>query len=177
MSIFSFYPKVSYKVNDYDYFKAIDLTTSIRIKDYFKNYRGILYTPYVVKDGERPDNVAYKFYGDPNLDWVVLLSNEMYNVYEDWPLSSIQFENYIIDKYGSISYAMSTTKYHYDRDRNIVDETAFNALSPSEQGPIETVYQWENRKNINKSKIKLVKQDFVGSLQSDLKSLLFKPVV
>ena len=79
MSIFQFYPKVAYKVDNVDYIKAIDITTSIKIKDFFKTYRGISFNPYVVKDGERPDYVSFKAYGTPMYDWIVLLVNEIYN--------------------------------------------------------------------------------------------------
>jgi hypothetical protein len=61
MSIFQYYPKVAYKVDNVDYIKAIDITTSIKIKDFFKTYRGISFTPYVVKDGERPGSKLNKF--------------------------------------------------------------------------------------------------------------------
>ena len=41
---------------------------------------------YNVLDGERPDNVAEKFYNDPNLDWVVLLANNILNVQSEWTI-------------------------------------------------------------------------------------------
>lgn len=176
MSIFNYYPKVTFKLNDFDSTKAVDLTTSLKIKDFIKSYRGINYTPYVVKDGERPDNVAFKMYNDPTLDWIILLANDIYNIYEDWPKNSEQFSNYIVDKYGSLSSALSTTKYYYDKSRNIIDETTHSSLSASEQGPIESVYEWEARMNLNKSKIRIVSPSLVGAIQSDIKSLLINPV-
>ena len=54
MSIFTLYPKVSYKIDDYNYIRAVDITQSIKIKKFLKDYRGISYQPYNVKDGERP---------------------------------------------------------------------------------------------------------------------------
>jgi hypothetical protein len=175
MSIFTLYPKVSYKIDEYDYLRAVDLTQSIKIKKFLKDYRGISYQPYNVKDGERPDNVAYKFYGDSNLDWIVLLSNDIYNIYDEWPKSTTMFQNYLIEKYGSISTTLSTIKYYYDVDKNIIDETAFGLLPPSQRSS-ETVYEYELRQNINKGRIKLVRQSLIGELQTELKSLLYKPV-
>jgi hypothetical protein len=176
MSIFNLYPKVAYKVDSYDSIRAIDITSSVRIKDFFKNYRGISYRPYVVQDGERPDSVAHKFYGDSTLDWMVLLANDMYNIYEDWPKSSIEFTDYVIDKYGSLSAATGTVKYYYDSDNNIVDQTTYSNLAVADQGATESIYQWELRRNTNKSKIRLVSADIVAAIQSDLKSLLYKPI-
>ena len=175
MSIFTLYPKVSYKVNEYDYLRAIDITQSAKIKSFLKDYRGISYNPYTVKDGEKPDYVAYKFYGDSNLDWVVLLSNDIYNIYEEWPKNSTELQEYLIQKYGGLAYTLNTVKYYYDVDKNIIDQTSYEELSVSARSS-ETVYEYELRLNTNKSRIKLVRPNIIGSLQTELKSLLYKPV-
>ena len=49
----------------------------------------------------RPDNVAHEIYDDANLDWVVLLSNNIVNIQNEWLLSQQAFETYILDKYGT----------------------------------------------------------------------------
>jgi len=175
MSIFTLYPKIAYKINEYDYLRSIDLTQSAKIKSFLKDYQGISYNPYTIKDGERPDYVAYKFYGDPNLDWVILLSNEIYNIYDEWPRNNTDFEEYLIEKYGSIANTLSTTKYYYNNNRDIIDETTYNALSASNRTS-ETIYEYELRENNNKSKIKLIRSSIIGSIQTELKSLLYKPV-
>jgi hypothetical protein len=175
MSIFSLYPKISYKVNDYDYIRAVDITQSLKIKDFLKNYRGIAYQPYFVKDGEKPDFVAHKFYGDPFLDWIILLSNDIYNIYEDWPKDRAEFENYLIEKYGSIDYTVNTIKYYYDKNKNIIDEITYTSLNRVNRSS-ESIYEYEIRKNITKSRIKLVRLELIGELQTQLKSIKYKPV-
>jgi hypothetical protein len=175
MSIFTLYPKTAYKVNEYDYLRAIDITQSTKIKSFLRDYRGISYNPYIVKDGERPDYVAHKFYGDSNLDWVILLSNEIYNIYDEWPRNSVDFEEYLIEKYGSIATTLSTVQYYYNSTKDIIDVATYNALSASTRSS-ETIYEYELRANNNKSKIKLIRSSIIGSIQSELKSLLYKPV-
>jgi hypothetical protein len=175
MSIFTLYPKIAYKVNEYDYLRSIDITQSTKIKSFLRDYRGISYNPYTVKDGERPDYIAYKFYGDSNLDWVILLSNEIYNIYEEWPRNNVDLEQYLIEKYGSIATTLSTVKYYYNASKDIIDETTYNALSVSQRSS-ETIYEYELRANNNKSKIKLIRSGIIGAIQSELKSLLYKPV-
>jgi hypothetical protein len=59
------------------------------------------FTKYSILGDERPDNVAYKFYNDSTLDWIILLSNNVINIQTEWPLSQQGFYNYLIDKYGS----------------------------------------------------------------------------
>ena len=57
------------------------------------------FTKFNVKGDDRPDNVAESFYGDSNLDWVVLLSNNIINVQSEWPLSQADFFTYLSEKY------------------------------------------------------------------------------
>ena len=57
---------------------------------------------YTVTGNDRPDNVAFEVYGDPTLDWVVLLSNNIINVYEEWPLDQESFDAYVAEKYLDI---------------------------------------------------------------------------
>jgi hypothetical protein len=176
MSIFQYYPKVAYKVDNVDYIKAIDITTSIKIKDFFKTYRGISFSPYVVKDGERPDYVSFKFYGTPMYDWVILLSNDIYNIYDDWPKNTKTLNSYIEEKYGTISSALGTIKYYYNSNNDIIDETTWTSL-PINQRKSESQYEYEVRRNINKSRIKLVKKELVNAVDMGLKSIITKPVL
>ena len=175
MSIFTLYPKIAYKVNEYDYLRAIDITQSTKIKSFLRDYRGISYNPYIVKDGERPDYIAHRFYGDSNLDWVILLSNEIYNIYDELPRNSVDFEDYLIEKYGSIATTLSTVQYYYNSTKDIIDVTTYNALSVSQRSS-ETIYEYELRANNNKSRIKLIRSSIIGAIQSELRSLLYKPV-
>jgi hypothetical protein len=56
---------------------------------------------YYIKDGERPDVLAKKFYGDEELDWVILIANNITDINEQWPLNNDTFYKYLIDKYES----------------------------------------------------------------------------
>lgn len=59
------------------------------------------FTYYQIRDGERPDQIAEKFYNNAELDWVVLITNNITNVYNEWPLDNDSLYKYMIDKYGS----------------------------------------------------------------------------
>lgn len=56
---------------------------------------------YQIEGNERPDEVAEKVYGDPELDWVILITNNITNINEGWPANNNSFYKYLIDKYGS----------------------------------------------------------------------------
>lgn len=56
------------------------------------------FTYYTVQDRDRPDTLAAQWYGSSRYTWVVLLSNNMRDLY-DWPMSSKEFADYITTKY------------------------------------------------------------------------------
>lgn len=67
---------------------------------------------YQITDNQRPEVVASSLYGDPELDWVILITNNITNVRDQWPLSNNDLYNYMIDKYGS-DEALSDI-HHYE---------------------------------------------------------------
>ena len=176
MSIFTYYPKIAYKIDDYNYLRAIDINVVSKVKDYITQYRSIGYTPYVVDDGESPDYISYKFYGNPGYDWIIMLTNNVHSIYDDWPRNSDTFKQYIIDNYGSLQAAMSTTKYYYDSSRNIIDLLEYTSLS-SDSRSLETVYEYELELNTSKSRIKILNPNMISTLESGLRSVLSKPIV
>jgi hypothetical protein len=56
---------------------------------------------YQIIDNERPDQIAAKVYDNADLDWVILTTNNITNVNQQWPLDNNSFYKYLIDKYGS----------------------------------------------------------------------------
>ena len=71
-----------------------------------------VFTKYKIRGNDRPDNVAQELYGDPNLDWVILASNNILNVYNEWPMTQVNFENYLLEKY--ITYEKINDIHHYE---------------------------------------------------------------
>lgn len=65
-----------------------------------------------MQDGERPDVVAYKEYGDSFLDWICYYSNDIVDPYHGWLLNEENFNKYIISKYGSLAQAVERTAYY-----------------------------------------------------------------
>lgn len=88
----------NYEINDYTIVKNLFKRAKIR-EDIFKNFS--YFQKYILIGEERPDEIANKFYGDPTLDWVVLLSNNIQNFYEEWPKSQESEDEYLLEKYGS----------------------------------------------------------------------------
>ena len=82
---------------------------------------------YQIQDNERPDQIAKKAYDDANLDWVVLITNNITNINEQWPLDNESFYKYLLDKYGSDEeiqavHHTETLKVTDEYDRLVVPE-------------------------------------------------------
>lgn len=71
-----------------------------------------LYYKYTIKEGETIESISNTVYDSPIYYWVLMLINERYDRFYDFPLNYGEFENYITDKYGSISAAQTTYKYY-----------------------------------------------------------------
>ena len=67
---------------------------------------------FYIKDNERPDVIAYQVYDDPNLDWLIMLSNNIINYESEWPMDQTTFNNYVVNKYGS--YEAMYDVHHYE---------------------------------------------------------------
>jgi hypothetical protein len=114
---FSQVPNFDYVSRDLEKNSLGDYTT---VKNLFRRakirddiFQSIYYfTRYTIVGDERPDNVAEKIYGDPTLDWIVLLSNNIQNVYDGWPKTQLSFDNYLLQKYGS--YENISNIHHYE---------------------------------------------------------------
>ena len=59
----------------------------------------VAFSKYTILGDDRPDNVADKIYKNQNLDWVVLLSNNIINVRDEWPMSQFDFQRFLDNKY------------------------------------------------------------------------------
>lgn len=72
------------------------------------------YYDYEIRDGDTPEILADKIYGNPEAYWIITYSNDIYDRNYDWPLDYRSFEKYIINKYGSVANAQSTN-HHYEK--------------------------------------------------------------
>jgi len=106
-----------------DYVKTKNLFKRVKLSDeIFGDLT--LFSKYTIKSQERPDSVAYKVYEDSNLDWLVMLSNNIINLQTEWPMDQVSYDNYLMNKYSS--YENMYGVHHYetievlDTNKNII---------------------------------------------------------
>lgn len=129
---FRYVPNFAYVSRDAD---EQNISNYTAVKNLFK--RGKLredifgdlqfFEKYQILGDERPDNVAFKFYEDETLDWVVLLSNNILNVQNEWPLPQSSFDRIMLEKYGSYEDLYSGI-HHYETEA-IVDSQGVTLLA------------------------------------------------
>lgn len=69
---------------------------------------------YDIQDGDTPEIVAYKYYGDTYRYWVVLYINQMNDPHWDWPLDTNNFEKFVTKKYNTILQAQAEL-HHFEK--------------------------------------------------------------
>ena len=151
-----------------------------------------VFEKYSIKGDDRPDNVAFEIYDDPTLDWVVLMSNNIINIQNEWPLNQQAFESYVLDKYGTIEKLNEI--HHYEsnevKDTNGViifpkgvrvsagqSVSYFEPLSEElvTVNPVAkavTNYQHEEKINDNKRRIFLLKPIYLNVVIDDLEEMM-----
>ena len=109
---FHFYPSTFYRV-DANNKVALDVVTNIITRFAFESSlkeKTTVFYPYEIKDSDSPESIAYKFYGDAERHWIVLIFNNIIDPQYDWPLNYNNFVNYVNDKYSANGAANTTVQ-------------------------------------------------------------------
>jgi hypothetical protein len=145
-----------------------------------------IFNKYEIPEGSRPELVAEEFYGDAELDWVVLMTAGIINVRDEWPLSNYHLYKYTEEKYGT---ALNDV-HHYEttevKDSNgrlilpkekVVDST-FTIPDPADYSatlsPVRSVTNWEYevRENDKKSSIYLLRREYLQQFLNDMRQIM-----
>ena len=137
---------------------------------------------YEISENMRPDVVAENVYGDPELDWIILITNNITNIRDQWPLSNNDLYNYMVEKYTVTGldnvHHYETTELKDDQDRMLleaglhVDSNFKFQVGDVEYSPVQQVtnQQYEMDKNEEKRRIKILKSEFVSMFISDMRN-------
>ena len=195
MAYFQELPNISYpsllpnrnKIEDRITVKNIFKRSKLR-SDVDQSITGFDY--YYVQDQQRPDVLAQELYDDSELDWVILTTNNIINIRDQWPLDGNELHSYILEKYGSEENILAT---HHHETRKIVDEfnrvvmpaglevdKNFTFKYRNYTNTIITVnpvieitnYDYENKLNEEKRRIKVLKPQYLGAFISEHKQIM-----
>ena len=189
---FSYLPKIEYTPNRTQFqftnqdfvvaaniFKGLSLDNSVYATD--------LFTELQLNDGVRPDQVSEAVYGDPNYDWVILLTNKIVDIKNDWPLSSAEFEHFIHKEYenphavkhyltkevkndiGEVVLPAGLEVYYDPSDPDSFEITYIKSYDPfveeTENGLVLLTsishYEWEQERNNKRRFLQILKPTYL----------------
>lgn len=152
-----------------------------------------LFEKYTIIGDDRPDNVAYEVYGDATLDWVVLTSNNIINVYDEWPMSQQSFDTYLTQKY-LFNYNLIYNGIHHYESKEVrnsqgvvifpegitVEATqtvSYYDYYDEKQVTIDvavpiTNYEYEEKLNNDKRNIFILKNEYLNIVFDDLEEMM-----
>lgn len=91
---------LSHKISSQEYVRIKNLFRRVKILDSIQD-QVTLFNRYVILEGQRPDNVAEAVYGSSDRDWIVILTANITNIRDQWPLSNNDLYRYAENKYGT----------------------------------------------------------------------------
>lgn len=117
---FKSFPTIKYPIQD-TLVVLQDITRRVRI---LKKLDESGYTDqYLIQDGEFPDTLSFRFYGDATMYWILMLANNKMSLTEDWPISAESVQAKTIKELGSLDAALSVR--HYVDSRKLIVPSSF----------------------------------------------------
>ena len=190
-NMFDRWPTVSYDVKKNGKpLQLTNITLRFKINELLRDRSAIMYQ-YDVQNGERPDIIAYKYYEDAKLDWVILLTNNIIDPQFEWPLDDRSFERYIRKKYGSLE-AAKRTNHSYEQvlhfqsvnfdgtivpeKKVIIDKESYDSANPTlrELGTYRAIDKYTHELELNqaRSRIKILDKRYLQGLLSTYSDII-----
>ena len=190
MSYFRELPNFQYQspfidsLSSSEYVNVKNIFRRVKLRDDLQNVFTV-FNKFVIKEGARPDTVAEEVYGKSDLDWVVLISAGIVNVRNEWPLSSKDLYNYVVEKYGldekdfvhhyetkevkdSQGRLIMPKGNRVDADFSLTYYDNGSYVTKSEVSGI-TNYEHEVQENIKKSTIFILRRFYLQQVLNDIK--------
>jgi hypothetical protein len=198
MQYFDSLPKIVH-INEFGVSKVMtNIMARVSIIPQILNNPAIYYE-YDIQDGDTPEIIAHKYYGDSYRYWLVLFANQLMDPQWDWPLSGNELSAYLVKKYGE-NYNTYSEIHHYEKiitqfdygtnitttNKVTVSEDIYNAIVPQTNyfslstGDVSiavdksavSVYDYENDLNEQKRNIKILNAAYVNKVEEEFKKLM-----
>ena len=192
------------QVPDFNYVSRLPdakISDYIRVKNFFKKgklrediFQNLaFFEKYSIIGDERPDNVAFKFYNEETLDWIVLLSNNILNIQSEWPLPQTDFYRFLLNKYDDYN-TLYNGIHHYETEEvkssnrvtivpaglqvdpiysvNYYDNILRQQIQTGNIAIPITNYEYENKLNEDKRNIFILKGSYLSVVFNDMDEIM-----
>lgn len=166
---FSYFPSTQYTSTEGNTKKVVDVFRRAKMRDINTKIKSSVFYKYTIQDGETPEQIADRYYGNTQYYWLILYANNIINVYAQWPKSYQEFERYIISKYGSVEEASNVNNVHHyeNSDGDWISEEAWDG-TPSLK---KSVYDYEYELNEAKREINIVKSEYLRQIINEMNNI------
>jgi len=147
---------------EYDGRMIVDISKRLAVHPLVKNNAAV-FELYIVNEGERIEDVADYFYGDPKKHVFIMLMNDMIDPFYDWVMSYNELLKYVDGKY--LNAGGRTGIHHYELGGMVVPSTTTGAISI-------TNLQYEENVNESKRKIKILRKEYIPILEAEMETIL-----
>ena len=176
-SFFSQFPRINYNLSGVNgnTNNVTDIFRRVKIRSKIADNVSLL-DKYDVSEGEKPEDVAYKIYGDADYFWVVTLVNNIVNRYYDWPLPEFVFQQYLKDKYSN-----PDAIHHYEVTQQSGKQAGEGPADYSHKLEVNSDYpgaqsvsnrEYENRLQDEKRQINILLPKYLGVFEEEFRSLI-----
>ena len=191
-------------IPDFDYVSRLPdakISDYIRVKNFFRRatlrediFQSLtFFTKYSVEGNDRPDNVAHKVYENSDLDWVILLANNITHIPTEWPMPQNDFDRFLLDKYNTYDKLYNGIHHHETvevKDSNNViivpaglevsadftttfyDYFISGMVTKLDITRPVTNYQYEEKIQNKKREVYILKQEYVSVVLDDINELM-----
>ena len=178
MSYFSRFPMMIYDVKGNDNYKLLpDILRRVKQRAGIKAGQ-FIFDYYDVMNGEKPEDIAYKWFGDAQLHWIILMTNNITDRYYQWPMTQPQFAEFLTDKYGA---GNEDSAHHYEvtQDSGRTSGQGPNDYShkvevnsDTDNATTITNREYEEREQDKYRSIRLLNQRYVSDFISEFDNLI-----
>lgn len=184
---FRYYPNVKHSGKF-----LVDITKRSKfIQNLLSDQRTFL--PFTVNEGERAEDIAYLYYEDVNLVWLIYLANTIIDPYKQWPMTQKNFLKYLIEKYrtqsgastdqGVLNWTQATIRHYYliENEETIISKEAYdksvgvNALTSdfqTSEWQAVSYFDYEDEMNENNRHIQLIDRAYSRNIENELKRIM-----
>ena len=172
---FSKFPMMVYDVKGNKSYKLLPhILRRVKLRSGLRSSR-FVFDKYSVKEGERPEDIAFKYYGDPEYHWVILLVNNVTYRYYQWPMPAADFADFLTDKYGA---GNEDSVHHYElaqtsgKTTSIDDSHMLEVNSDTSGATTITNREYEEREQNRIRDIRLLDQKYLDQFVEEFFSLI-----
>ena len=175
MAYFSRFPMLVYDIAGNENYKLLpNILRRVKLRSGLRS-GAFLFDNYDVKDGERPEDIAFKWFGDPEYHWVILMTNNITDRFYQWPLTQPQFQEHLKDKYGS---GNEDAVHHYEKTQDSGktssrDYSHMVECNSDEDNPtIVSNRDYEQRKQDEYRQIRILDKRFLDTFVEEFDNLI-----